>query len=800
LWRRQWIGVLVALSGLAVAFAVSMIAILYVMDGITSDSWLENSDRLYRIESQVLTNGKKGGFSRGPYGHYNHLDFIRQNFTEIEAVTRVKPVTLKQEQENRTSEHQAYFVDASMHEVLNLPVLAGNIGTALQSPNRLVISRSKAEALFGSSDASILGTGINFVQDSRTEDRRDIQLDRNYTIAAIIEDIPPNSLFDFELIALRPQNDRSTNGFPHVGIYMLLKEGAKYKQLKPEFEKRLSENTPPIGSYSFDMFIEPLAGAMLNSKAYTNGKRQNIDGRTLWTIGTIALVLLLTAGFNYINVFTAINSMRGREIAVRRIAGAGYSHIVLMCLLEGILLASFAYGIALLLADDFTLFFTNLTGSIVPILDTVRAIPLMIGLLIAVIIGIVGALYPAYIMRRARPETLLRGSQGTVAGGRGRMRQALVSVQSFAAVGVMIGSLQIAWQMDHILNLERGFETEGIFFLKGPKRDDTDPFKGAFLEETRKLTGILKSDVTSDTLFASSIRIGNYRNPTQSDDKQVVLKFPGPSFLPLLSEPPVAQLGIDAGKDQIVIPMSTMTKFGFDSADDAIGKVLIDSYQPRSEDDTYTPPEYTIVAVINDLKDGVRFGDESITVYHVSAEQIPTHIIGQTKGITPDELNAVLKPKWEEFFPGQPYEVEWLIDRLAARYKSTQDMGLILNFISAVTLILSIAGLYGMARHWLLTRRRELALRKVMGANHRELIILAVRKMLTPIVIGGMIAFIPIWFLMQEWLTRFADKGELPLWLYGFVLVVVVVISGLILFGHTIKALREHPATVLYHE
>ncbi len=471
-----------------------------------------------------------------------------------------------------------------------------------------------------------------------------------------------------------------------------------------------------------------------------------------------------------------------------------------MCLLEGVLLSAFAYGIALLLADDFTDIFTDLTRTEVPILIAIRTMPILMGLIIALSIGAIGALYPAYMMRRARPETLLRGSQSAVAGGRGRMRQALVAVQSFAAVGVIIGGIQIAWQMDHILNLERGFETEGVFFLSAPKAESLDLFKGGFLEEARKQPGVIQSDITSDTLFVNSIRIGNYRNPAQASPKQVVLKFPGPSLLQMLTREPLASLDIAAGPNQLVLPMSSVTKFGFETAHDAVGKVLIDAYQPQKADDDFKPPEYTIVAVIEDLKDGVRFGNDSSTVYHVSAEQTPTHIIGQTKGISPDELNAILKPKWEEFFPDQPYEIEWLIDRLTARYQSTQDMGLILNFISAVTLILSIAGLYGMARHWLLTRRRELALRKVMGAARQGLITLAMRRMLMPIAIGGILAFLPTWYLMQEWLTNFTDKGELPLWLYGFVLIVVIALSALILFGHTIKALREHPATVLYHE
>jgi putative ABC transport system permease protein len=798
LWKKQWIGVAIAVSGLSIAFALSLIAVLYVKDGLTSDSWLDNSQRLYRIENMIYANGQKGVFSRGANATDGHKDYILQNFTEVEDVTRLEEQrNYFLEKDGKQEDEVFHWADANLFNVLNLPVLIGDGVQALEDPSGLLISERKALELFGRADATVIGERLTFGQNSRDEEFKEIQIFRDYVVKAIIRDIPSNSVLDIDLLALRPEKDTGQrNTFPHVPTYLLLKEGVDFSSVKADFEKRLTENTAPVGNYSFEMFVEPLEGALLFSEAYSSNSKVKRDEQTMWTIASISLVLILTAGFNYINVFTAINSLRSREIAVRRISGAAYKHIVAMCLLEGIIISVLAYGVAVLLANDLTDVFKDISGAIVPVLDGNRIFELTAGFVIASIIGVFGAFYPAFIMGRARPETLLRSDQGSVIGARGYMRKALVGVQAFVTVGIMIASSQVSWQMDHLVNLDRGFKTNGVFAIEAPKDEESDIFKNGFVEEVRQLGLIEDAELVGSLPFSNRIRVANYRNPEEESPKQVILRFPGPGFLSTLTQEPLAKLDVEIKDNHIALPERALKTFGFETANDALGKTLAE-VDGRFNDTDNPAPEYIIAAVVPDLKDG-GYGVGIYSVYHFSIG-FDKFLLASTNAL-PEEINALVQPVWNKYFPEETYEVEWIIDRLRARHKNTQDMGLVLNFIGVITVILGFAGLYGMARHWLYTKRRELALRRVMGAEAKEILRFAVFRMLAPVFIGGVIALVPVWLIMQEWMTQYGDKANLPLPVYGVVLMLALLMSSLILLVHIRKALREHPAKVLYHE
>ncbi|UTW55658.1 FtsX-like permease family protein [Kordiimonas sp. SCSIO 12610] len=796
LWRNQWVGVVIALMGLTIASAISIIAVLYVLDGFTSDIWLKNSDRLYRIESQVFSNGNQNGFTRNARAKEQHAAFVRENFNEIEAVTRLQQYQFLHEINGREEYVFVYLADANLAEVLDFPVIVGDISTALSKPNGVILSRSKAKAMFGRADYSILGKSIAYGRESYNENQKLVKTFRNYTIHAVIDDIPANSSFDLDIILPRPDDIRLFN-FPVSSTLLKLKSDIDYPAFKAQLEKQLTDNTPPFRSYSFEFYVEPLVGAAIRLNVISGTGSRLTTPRTLWTIVTIAFILLFAAGFNYVSIFTAINSLRGREIAVRRISGAGYQHIAFTCLLEGAILASITFGVAVLIADDLTNIFTDLSNVDVPILVPYRAYFLFQGLSIAITLGIVGAIYPALLMHRVRPETLLRNNINKVTGGRGRIRQTFVAIQAFICVGVFIASLQVAWQMNHILTVERGFTTEGVFFLSAPNQQDNERFQTGFIDEVRKLPGVENADTATNILFNGTRFSSHYRGPNDVNPVRVRLHYAGPSFFNLLKTAPLARLNINISKNQIALPLSSLPFFGFRNPEDALGKTFLDT---DSISNTNEGHRYTVVAVIEDLKDELSIEDNSPKVYQVGSPDQINYIVGQVSNLSSEELNNSLKAKWAEFFPGQPYRVEWLVDRLRARYQTIQDTGFLFNFISTITLILSIAGVYGMAQHWFITHRRELALRRIMGADQKQIISLAVRRMLMPTIIGGVLAFTPVWYLMQKWLTSFIENDALPFIVYGLVLLVISTLSGLSLWGHITRALREHPATVLNYE
>ncbi len=796
LWRRHMVGVLVAVLGMAGAFAVTIIAALYIYDGMRSDAWLPGADRLYRVNEQWLMNGKEGVFGQMAATGLGVGPLVQENTPGIEATTRLYPLQAEVLTSHGDSfETDIMMAESNMADLLVFPVLAGDLTQSLSDPSGLVLSAEQAEKLF-SGDA--IGQTLTLTFKEQTFD---------YKVGAVLERLPPNSQFKLDLLIPWNVERMKQGGGLGTGAeaytYVRAAPGTDSAALSDHIANHIASMRPPHGNITFKMDASALIGSQYYSKAY-NDMKPTTSRRMSRIVLIMAAVLLVTACFNFVHMFTSLNLGRGREVAIRRIAGASRAHLMGVFLMEAGVVALAAYGLGLLIAADIATSADMLLNGGVTIFAPGRTPLLAAGSLTALLVALLTAAAMIAQLSRMKPQTLLHNSQRAVTGGRGWIKSVLVGLQALALVGTLIAAGQIYHQFNHYLTLDRGMRVEGVMIVPAPfEESQSARFKNDFRKELEALPGVKMVNEIHTPPFDGNLMMFNLKAEGMDGPVQSVMNDVGPSYFETFDITPIAAVDEDftGVKNVVALPEASVKAYGFESPEAALNQTLTSIYKGRNGEPDKTT-DYRIMAVIPDLKDS-GYRHKMPVVYGITdlfgSWYTNFVVLAETDDPT---LKLAVKDLWLKHFPDFEEEatMHWFSDAIADRYRKTESMASAVFVMAAFCLLLCLAGLYGMASHYTATKAREIALRRVLGARKRDVSQLFLKKMLLPVVIGGTLSLLPTWWLMKRYLESHAEQAYLHMGYYPLVLVGIVLVSALMLMGHVRRVLRLRPASVLYHE
>ncbi len=796
LWRRHLVGVLIAVLGLAGAFAVTITAALYIYDGMRSDAWLPGAERLYRVNEQWLMNGKEGVFSLSAASGLGVAPLVQENTPGIEAATRLYPLQAEiTTGRGDTFEADAMMAEPNMADLLAFPVLAGDLAQALSDPSGLVLSAGQAEKLFGG-DAMGQTVTLTFKEQSF-----------DYKVGAVLKRLPPNSQFKLDLLIPWNEERMKQGGGLGTGAeaytYVRAAPGADGAAISDHIATHIATMRPPHGNITFKMNASPLIGAQYFSKAY-NDMKPATSTRMSRIVLIMSAVLLVTACFNFVHMFTSLNLGRGREVAIRRIAGASRAHLMGVFLVEAGVVALAAYGLGILIAADLATSADMLLNGGVTIFGPGRAPLLASGSLAALVVALLTAAAMIAQLSRMKPQTLLHNSQRAVTGGRGWIKSVLVGLQALALVGTLIAAGQIYHQFDHYLTLDRGMRVTGVMIVPAPfDESQSARFKNDFRKELASLPGVKTVNEIHTPPFDGNLMMFNLKAEGMDGPVQSVMNDVGPSYFESFDITPIAVVDEDFTglKNVVALPEASVKAYGFESPEAALNQTLTSIYKGRNGDPDQTT-DYRIMAVIPDLKDsGYR---HKMPVVYGMTELFGSWYTQFVVLADRDDpaLKQAVKDLWLKHFPDFEEEatMHWFSDAIANRYRKTENMASAVLAMAAFCLLLCLAGLYGMASHYTATKAREIALRRVLGAGKRDVSQLFLRKMLLPVAIGGVLSLVPTWWLMMRYLENHAEQAVLPMGYYPLVLAGIMLVSALMLMGHVRRVLKLRPASVLYHE
>lgn len=772
------------LAGMSIAFCVVYFAWLYVDFERSYDTFNPNRDRILRVSTDVRSaQGVSHETSAAPLA-----DELISRFPEVAAATRVfLDYYIVQKENDPASEVTLAYADSSIFSVMHFPLIAGTPSSVFRTPYSIVVSESAAKKYFGTTDC--LG-GI-------------LTLDGTIpaTVTGVMRDIPRNAHFRTDMLLsmsslIQPGSNWMSNwGRFGFSTYGLLRPGTD-----PDlFRKKLAAipgSHPLKDGLPYQLVTEPLAtlyleGSFRGNKAgaTTYGKRANI-----YIFSVVALLVLVIACFNFINLTTALYLNRSREIGVRKVNGASTRSIFFQLLTDAVILAACGFAGALLLCVLLTPVFNSLAGKTV--ITSVLAAPyrLVFFFVVALIGGILAGIYPALIHSARHPVKMLARKGEKITGGL-FLRRILVTAQFTLSV-LLIGATIVVYRQLHFLQHEElGFTPSHNLVIDYHYDPRITEHPEAVRAQLAAIPGV------GDISYASCIpgRPNKTFATTLEAADGNTMEFQSDAWF--VDEVFLDQYGIDviAGRSfsrdmpgdlrqTMIINEATVRKLGFTSPGDAIGKPFVQRGNTG-----------TIIGVTKDFYYHSAHGEiQPLTI--MMAPGFYTFLTISVQSSHPEELISRLRQQWNRLAPGLPMIHFFADETYNAQYLAEERFGKLFGCLAVTAILISCMGLLGLTFFNTIRRRREIGIRKVLGASVRGIAGLLLKEFFILMTLATCIA-VPLSFvLMTWWLQEFSHRISSIVWIPVVAGMIAVVTAVMMISFVVVGTARQNPVHALRTE
>lgn len=754
--------------GLAIGLACCIIITVFVQYESSFDKQWDNADRTYRVTRDFFSNNLRLAAVAPPIG-----PLLAEDFPEIEDYTRAMragDVGLSVEQDQFMAEHVA-IADPNIFEFFALEVLHGDAATALEDPSNLVLTRSAAEKYFGTDNP--IGRRAVFMGQAEA------------TVAAVIEDLPSNTHMRFEMLLsirsvplLMGPNALENWGSNNYYTYLRLPEGYDSDDLSTRFPDFIDKHQGAGRSDSNALGLQRLTEIHLTSNRDAEW-RENGSRATVYTFSAVALVILLIACINFMNLTTARSTQRAKEVGIRKVVGATRGQLVFQFLGESTLLVALAMLLAVAIVELALPFFAAFLE--LP-LSFSLANPETLGVLIVgvLVVGLVAGSYPAFYLSHFRPVEVLKGQ--AAGGSSGLLRKGLVVFQFATSIALLIATGVVMMQMQFVRNIDLGYDKANNVVLPlpffAPLWETYEPLK-AELEThpdivtavySSRVPGMLNLDsgmyirgdeqITSDSMVGISDIKVDYQWFAHYDveflagrafrESERRIEMPS-------DERPVTQ-------GAAVLNESAARRLGW-SPEEAVGQII----RQLTSSGTERFIEREVVGVIPDIHFASLHNEMKATLYAepnpVYNRQLSVKIDARDPASAIEHIETV----WARLLPTNPVSWEFLDDNFAALYRSEQRQAQMFGMFSAFAIFVATLGLFGLASFTTERRTKEIGIRKVMGASVRDIVLLLTRDFTGLVIFANVIAWPAAFYFMSQWLNRFVYKAPFADWAWLFV-------------------------------
>ena len=792
--------------GLAVGFAAALLIALFVRDEFSYDRWLPEHERTYLIYERYAPQDRAPLSVNVTFSDVAKL--LPLEFPDIEAVTRLEPTQMKlRHGDVEGAEPNTFWADPNFFDVLRFKAIAGDLATALHHPDGIVLTRAVAHKYFGN-DAPI-GESI------------ELNGDQTLQVRAVIEDLPSNThlavgaiasgLASFSGIArqdaiplggkvVKRENDYT---------YVRLRSAKSIETLSAGMPSFVERHGPQFFADLLDSFFltlrfVPLAEIHFQAPTMTDRKPPS-DIATVIAIMVVGVLILLTAGINFVNLLTA-RSLRGAvEVGVRKTLGARRVDLIA----QYIGAAAIYVALAMLLAGVAAVL---LLPSFNGFLDRVIAVDLLhnpsivlAGIGLTAAMALLAGFYPALVLSSFRPTFALREAVRQVAGGNS-LRQALVVLQFTILTGLVLATTVIYRQTVFATSERLRFDNEQVFQI-------TTDCRSALVNEVRTVAGVNAAACSSYAAVqigrigttASVVGDGTNLRPNlrvNPADAEFFDLF-GLRFLTGHAygrePPPSVPDGVARGGPGVVLNETALRMLGLASAESAVGRSL--AWKRFLNDDNEMSPqiESPIVGVVSDFSLGtVRDAVEPSLYYY--DPQFNAILSVKARGEAVPEVMTAIKDIWRKVGEPAPLDFVFLDQRIQTLYRDIERQGTVFGIFAVVAIFIAGLGLLGLSAFTAESRTKEIGVRKAMGASRIDVLRLVLWQFTKPVLWANVIAWPVAYFVMRRWLEGFAYHIDLSPWMFVGASALALVIALATVIGHALLVARAQPVTALRYE
>jgi putative ABC transport system permease protein len=805
---------LINISGLSIGMACVIFIVVYVHDELGYDKFLKNADRIF----QVNINGNMGGqeFVSGgtppPAGAA-----LKNEFAEIETYTRIfRPgnvlVRCKERNvtENHFSEKNIWAVDGNFLQVFSFRLKEGDVASCLRKVNSVVITENTATKYFG--NGSAIGKTL-LVGDEKTP----------FTITAVLYNLPSQSSLRFDMLLPMesyPVVERFNWSWVWLQVITYVKladnvanDDAAIKKLQAKFPSMVRVQAASafetIGQ-PFDEFLKKGGRWNVELQRLTDihlysagiGSRFNTlsDIKYVYIFSVIAVVIIILACVNFMNLSTAQSAKRAKEVGIRKVLGSVNKQLITQFLTEAMLYSLISAVVALILVGALLQPFNELIGKSLSYRTIFSSYIWLFILLLTVITGIISGSYPAFYLTSFRPASVLKGVDAVRSSiGSLLFRNGLVIFQFSVSTILIICTIILFQQLRFTQTKNLGLNKDNVLLISNANR--LGESEETFRREILKLPEITYATITTSIPTGFEFTDGYVPEPSGIQER-LVKDISLTSFMSDEHFIPTMQIKILQGRN--------FSKDFLDSASIILNETAVKQIgwkEPLGQYLRYPGGDnqrFKVIAVVTDFNiESLRNMVVPFALFHTSSKTYDLGTSYIATRLKPGQIAGAIKKvekQWKSFAPDAPFEYSFLDEEFSALYHSEQRMSVVFTLFTAFSIIVACLGLFGLSAYTAERRRREIGIRKVLGASVQGVVAMLSKEFVKLVAIASLIAFPVAWWASNQWLQSFAYRVNISWSIFAIAGMIVLLISIITVSFHACKAAVVNPVKSLRAE
>jgi putative ABC transport system permease protein len=773
---RHKVFTFINVTGLAVGLAASLLILLWVQDELSYDKFNRNGKNIFRVEEDQFYSGERYHVTVTPHPSG---PVWKEKVPEIKEQTRLNrlPRILFRQEDKVFFESLIAAADSGLLKMFTFPVLAGNPLTALSSPYSIVLTEKLARKYFGNTNP--IG--------------RTLTLENKYQfmVTGLIKDLPKNSIFNFEGLipySFMKEIGAIDNSWGNNSIFTFvqLASGADISAVNKKLTDVVLEHNPQ-NTTKFLLF--PLLDIHLHSQfGYTQNNGPVI---AVYIFTLIAFFVLLIACMNFVNLSTAKASSRGKEIGIKKVAGADQFSMIVQFMFESLLLVALAMALALILVGLCLGVFNNLSGKSFILSDLFQMKFIVSFIIVGLIAGFVSGIYPAFYMSSFKPVVVLKGD--IVSGkGNGRLRQILVVIQFTLSILIATAAIFMFMQLRFLQEKDLGFDKANLICI--PMAEGMKPKYNSLKSELKKETLIQGFTAARSNPVMIGSNSGGANWEGKDPEKQVLIGVNAVDFDYLKTMKMQLASGRDFSED-----------FPSDLARDTTGNFLINEEVSKIMGDgdqigktfSFMGINGRIIGILKNFNfKGADQPIEPIAFALTDSRYLSFILIRLTPGDIPSSLRVVEKA-WKETIPDYPLDYTFIDQDYDRLFRAQIRLTGLLRYFTILAVIIACLGLYGLSSYSAERRTNEIGIRKVMGAGAFTVMYTLSREFLVLIIISIVIAIPLGWIIVANLLKQFAVRIDMNPFVFAGIAAGAIIIAMLTISFQAYKATGINPAEAL---
>ena len=789
-WRSVWKNKTfssINVIGLTIGLACCLLIALYIQNELSYDKFQVKGNRIARVIMQYSFDGSTES-NAGNFTSVRVASIFPRTFPEVESAIKMTEYSRVVKYDDKLfNEKKFMYADSNFFKIFSFKLLKGNSQTALSKPYDVLLTASTAKRYFGNENP--IDKTLRVGNDSNL-----------YRVTGVMQDCPSNSQIQLDLLAsfssLGITSDHEdTYWEANYTTYLLLKDRNSIAQLQAKIPSFMKEEMAGKGA-TINFLLEPFESIHLHSPYDSFTPNSNVV--YIYILAAVALLILIIACSTYINLGTARSLERAKEVGVRKVIGAVRKQLFFQFMIESVLLCLFSVVLSLAVSAILLPFFNTLTERQLELSNLFSVPFILFSVAVTLLISFVAGFYPALILTRFQPVKVLKGAFKNTASGQ-VLRKSLIIFQFVISVFLIIATFIIQQQLYFIQHKKLGYNREHVLVL---------PLDNKMLAKLDLIKNEFKTNadvINVSRCVRSPVEGGggyNMRSAVMPDNQQVAVTanpvdedYINTVGLQLVAGSNFTQQDVkDVTPDSqelrtyhFILNESAAKQLGW-TPKEAVGKkMFLDNSRPGY-----------VSGVVKDFN--FQSLHSPIKPFVLFPELWGRELLVKLSGSHLSQTISFLKSKWKDLVPDRPFEYHFLDEDYDKLYQSESRLGEVMKIFTSAGILLACFGLFGLSSYAIEQRRKEIGIRKVLGASAANITNLLATNFIKLVLVAFVIAVPIAWIVMNKWLENFAYRINISWMVFIIAGLAVMIITFLTISFQSVKAALANPVKSLRRE